>query len=92
MARPKGAKDKAPRVTAAAKQAQAAASEGLTPLEYMLGVMRDPVADPDRRDRMASSAAPYIHPKLATTELTGKGGGPIQVNIIKFGKSVPNAD
>jgi hypothetical protein len=92
MARPKGAKDKAPRITAAAKQARAASSEGLTPLEYMLTVMRDSEAEPERRDRMASSAAPYIHPRLASTELTGKGGGPVQVNIIKFGKPVPNGN
>lgn len=92
MARPKGAKDKAPRITAAAKQARAASSEGMTPLEYMLSVMRDSAAEPERRDRMASSAAPYIHPRLASTEVKGEGGGPIQVNIIKFGKASPDAN
>jgi len=38
--------------------------EGL-PLEYMLAVMRDPEADPRRRDRMAEGAAPYLHRRLA---------------------------
>jgi hypothetical protein len=84
MARPKGAKDKAPRITAAAKQARAASSEGMTPLEYMLTVMRDSAAEPERRDRMASSAAPYIHPRLASTEVKGEGGGPIQVTIVRY--------
>lgn len=35
----------------------------LTPLEYMLRIMRDPGADPARRDRMAAMAAPFIHRK-----------------------------
>lgn len=44
------------------------ADRGETPLDYMLRVLRDPDADPERRDRMASAAAPYIHPKLAQIE------------------------
>jgi hypothetical protein len=38
-------------------------SVGKTPLEYMLGVMRDPNVDDQRRDRMAMAAAPYVHAK-----------------------------
>lgn len=38
---------------------------GKTPLEYMLSVMNDPVAEDARRDRMAMAAAPYIHGKAA---------------------------
>ena len=53
-------------------------ASGLTPLEYMLGVMRDPDIAADRRDDMAKAAAPYVHPKLAAIEHTGKDGGPIQ--------------
>jgi hypothetical protein len=34
-----------------------------TPLEYMLAVMRDPLADFRRRDDMAKAAAPYCHEK-----------------------------
>ena len=37
----------------------------LSPLEYMLSVMNDEGADDQRRDRMAVSAAPYVHPKKA---------------------------
>lgn len=36
-----------------------------TPLAYMSDVMNDVKAKPDRRDRMAVSAAPYVHPKLS---------------------------
>jgi hypothetical protein len=47
----------------------AAVSEaGLTPLEYMLAVLRDKTVDPERRDRMAAAAAPYIHPRLSNVE------------------------
>jgi hypothetical protein len=59
----------------------AAAASGETPLDYMLRVMRDADAKENRRDDMAKAAAPYLHAKLATTELTGKGGGPLQVVI-----------
>ena len=48
--------------------ADQAATDGLTPLEYMLGVVRDPNVEPERRDRMAVAAAPYIHPRLAVVE------------------------
>lgn len=44
----------------------------------MLKVMRDPKADSGRRDDMAKAAAPYVHPKLANMQHTGRNGGPIQ--------------
>src|SRR5262249_14959637 len=46
-----------------------AAGDGITPLEYMLAVMRDADEPPERRDEMAKAAAPYVHPKLAATEV-----------------------
>lgn len=54
------------------------AEGGQTPLDYMLEVMRDGKADASRRDEMARAAAPYVHPRLATTTHQGKNGGPIQ--------------
>ncbi len=42
----------------------AATKAGITPLEYMLKVMRNTKADWDRRDRMAIAAAPFMHPRL----------------------------
>ena len=48
--------------------AHTAVREGLTPLEYMLAVLRDESVEPDRRDRMAA-AAPYIHPRLSSTQI-----------------------
>lgn len=36
--------------------------ENLTPLEYMLKIMNNPIEDPERRDKMANWAAKYVHP------------------------------
>lgn len=72
-----GRKRGAPNKASAARQAKVAAT-GDTPLEYMLKVMRNPKADAGRRDDMAKAAAPYVHPKLASMQHTGRNGGPIQ--------------
>ena len=40
-------------------------ADGVTPLEYALGVMRDPTAPTSRRDRMAALAAPYCHARAS---------------------------
>lgn len=65
-----------PNKASAAKSAEIAAS-GETPLEYMLRVMRDPGREHDQRDKMAVAAAPYVHPRLAAIEHTGKNGAPL---------------
>lgn len=75
-----GRKRGSPNKATAERQAEVEAS-GDAPLDYMLSVLRDPMADVKRRDWAAEKAAPYVHPKLASVEHTGKGGGPIQVNI-----------
>ncbi len=46
--------------------------EGITPLEYMLSVIRDPAVEPFRRDRMAVAAAPYCHPRMSDQRVTKK--------------------
>src|SRR5215211_7333844 len=43
----------------------AIAASGVSPLDYMLTVMRDETADSARRDRMAQAAAPFLHAKVA---------------------------
>lgn len=65
--RPKGTVNKA----TAQRQAEVAAS-GLTPLDYLLGVMRDEEADEASRRDCAKAAAPYVHPRLAAVELSGE--------------------
>lgn len=68
--------------------ADRAAEEGITPLEYMLQVMRqEPSEELEAREMLqaitlrfeaAKAAAPYIHPRLAAVEVTGENGGPIK--------------
>lgn len=57
--------------------------KGISPLEYMLKVMRSrstKVSD-ERRDDMAKAAAPYMHPRLNAIQHTGKDGEPIRVSF-----------
>lgn len=54
-----------------------ALKSGITPLQYMLGVMRNSRADTKRRDDMAKAAAPFCHTRAI--EHTGKDRGPISV-------------
>jgi hypothetical protein len=51
------------------------------PLAYMLRVMRDESAAPERRDFMASKAAPYCHPALKSVEVSGPGGGAVEFKV-----------
>jgi hypothetical protein len=59
-----------------------AVAEGLTPLEYLTSIYRDPMADEAKRIDAAKAAAPYVHAKLATTTLQGPEGGPLQVAAV----------
>jgi hypothetical protein len=81
--RPAGAgrKKGTPNKATAAKVAAIAAS-GLTPLDFMLGVMRDESRDVAVRLDAARSAAPYVHPKLSAVEHSGKDGGPVRVEVV----------
>ena len=65
--KPTKKRDKAPDIPA--DIAAEALAENLEPLAYMLKVMNDPLADKERRDRMAVSAAPYMHSRK------GEGAG-----------------
>jgi hypothetical protein len=60
-----------------AKKANAAASFAtlgldLTPLAYMLQVLRDPNATIEQRQWAATQAAPFCHAKLASLDHTGE--------------------
>jgi hypothetical protein len=55
------------------------AASGLTPLDYLISVLRDETASRAERMEAAARAAPYVHPRLAAVEHTGAGGGPIEV-------------
>lgn len=64
--RQKGSTNKA----TAAREAEVKAS-GLTPLDFMLNMLRDENAKPADRMWAAEKAAPYVHPKLANVEHSG---------------------
>lgn len=69
---------------ATAAKAAAIAESGLTPLDYMLQVLRDPKQDYDVRLDAAKGAAPYVHPKLANIELSGNKDKPLHVSVVQF--------
>lgn len=52
--------------------AEKALSEGITPLEFMLSVLRDEGQEQSARFQAAKEAAPYIHPRLAAVEHSGE--------------------
>lgn len=60
-----------PNRATAAKVAEVQAS-GLTPLDYLLSIMRDEGAEEAKRIDAAKAAAPYIHPKRAPVNAEGQ--------------------
>lgn len=73
--RPKGAANKATQA-----ERDAIAASGLTPLEYMLSVMRDS-ADEAKRLDAAKAAAPYCHARLSSVEVAGPGGSDVPLSL-----------
>jgi hypothetical protein len=53
---------------ATAKQRDAVKASGLTPLDYMLSILRDETMTTESRFEAAKAAAPYVHPKLANID------------------------
>jgi hypothetical protein len=77
--RPKGSETKK-----RAEVALRATEAGLTPLEYMLGIVRDVTADAMTRLDAAKSAAPYCHPRLANVQVSGDPDNPLQaINTVE---------
>ena len=66
--------------------ADKAASEGITPLEYMLKMLRNEDETPSNRMWAAEKAAPFMHAKLASVVHTGKDGGPIETDNTHHGE------
>ena len=77
--------------------ADKAIAEGISPLEYMLQVMRSEapesedarvlVAHQAMRFEAAKAAAPYVHPRLAAVEVTGGDGAPLIPPTFNFVRS-----
>ncbi len=54
---------------------EASADPELTPLDFMLQVMRDPAATRSERIDMAKAAAPYFHGRVGAAGGKGQNGG-----------------
>jgi hypothetical protein len=54
------------------EQVEAVAASGVTPLEYMLAVMRDDSQDEAKRLDAAKAAAPFVHARLSAVEHSGE--------------------
>ena len=50
------------------EQVAAIEASGVTPLEYLLSIMRDADAEPAARIDCAKAAAPYVHARLSNIE------------------------
>ena len=72
---------------ATAKLAAEVAKSGKTPMQFLLDRMRNTKADMAERIECAKAAAPYVHPKLASIEYSGKEGAP----AIKHGHMIEKA-
>lgn len=72
--KPRGAQGKA----TLRREAEIAAA-GLTPLQFMLTVLRNDEATSEDRKWAAQNAAPYVHPKLATVQHQGDKDNPLNV-------------
>lgn len=59
---------------ATAKQREEVKASGLTPLDYLLSIMRDEIAPRQERVDAAHKAAPYVHPKLASVDHKSSDG------------------
>jgi hypothetical protein len=84
-ARPGAGRKKGAATARTREIADKAASEGITPLEFMLQVMRtEPSLELEPKEAQAAvvlrfeaakAAAPYMHPRLAAVEHSGPDGG-----------------
>lgn len=81
MARPKGLPKTGGRkkgaVNKRTRELERVKRAGITPLDYMLKVMRDEKADSPRRADMAKAAAPYLHARRAPEDAKGKTVPPV---------------
>ena len=79
--RKKGSKNKAS--VAKEHAAKKGANKSLTPLQHMLKLMRDPKQPKEVRMEMAKAAAPYVHPRLRSTELRNSDGEELVIRVIR---------
>lgn len=72
MARPKGALNRRTRAALHAAQTGELGGGGQSPVDFLLGVMRNGKKPDALRVEAAKAVAPYLAPKLSAVELTGQ--------------------
>lgn len=75
-----GTRGKAAPRTAPARRRPETAKSALTPLGYMLQVLRDPESTKDEKKWAAQQAAPFVHARLASMKARAPGGGDVPHN------------
>ncbi len=78
--RPKGA------IAKLSAEAKAKGHDGLSPLDYMLQILRDEKNPQAVRLTAAQAAAPYVHAKLASIDANISGQVGLVVEIVRFAK------
>ena len=73
MARTKGALNKRTRAALLAAQTGEICGDGISPIEYLLKVVRDSERPDANRIEAAKAVAPYLQPKLSAVDLTNHG-------------------
>ncbi len=71
--------------TTIAKQhaAKEEANKNLTPLAHLLKIMRDPKQSKEDRNWAAVQAAPYMHPRLKSTEIRNPDGEELVIRVVR---------
>jgi len=82
IGRKTGGRQKGSRNKKTIAQQEEIAATGETPLQYMIRIMRDPQVEHPRRDEMAKAAAPYVHARLAATDVNAEVDGTVQVHTV----------
>lgn len=80
-ARPNAGRKPSALTTKTREIAEKAIEGGITPLDYMLQILRDETLDGAARFEAAKAAAPYVHPRLSTIEAHGKDGAPLLPSV-----------
>ena len=52
-----------------------------SPLDYLLSVLNNPASSPDRKMYAAEKAAPFVHPRLASTTSRVGIDEPVQIKV-----------
>ena len=71
LGRKTGGRQKGTPNKATTKQAEEIRKSGLTPLQYLMRIVRNPKKDEAVRIEAAKAAAPYVHPRLQAVEHSG---------------------